>query len=546
MPTKKKAAGPNPDVFTPYTFTNPLPGYTGGNGSFKDYTWFFDTTTCSWDSSSAGLWSHNVVDWQMENKAHNVSSMAASPYATISYVNLNVPQNEVTWPGAAPFTARTSGYRQSRWGRASAWSDAFGSSTPMNLWLKIGGKRYVVPDLWVQAKTTDFAISSNWKDYGTFHPNVAGGVMECYAYEDGDLKKPCVVRFTCAKSTVIGAQDVVVTKVAKARDIDMKVETVTAWQDEFNYRLAIIRFNYGVDAYYYGDKDGYLGWMGSTQSLVKDFLRTDVPLGDFHDPIIILAPQDITMTGKDLYVASVQNSHQEVDYVQTFTVQNQTDKVQSVKTSDYSWAHTDTNTFTWGMSEQISIKLTWKWEAEFEESLFLETAKTKVSFQFEAGYTHTFNQSWTETHTDTRTYSMAGQTVSLDPHTAAHVDAVLMKVTASGVLGQAVEITGDPGVRIAPLNGVNQRTLSFWDADIDLAKAATALRMSSIHTKWTPKNGPDAGKTIEGAFCTPTLAFVTKVGAAGTVQISPAPYVPKSEQPEAVRLMQAPSLGGGE
>jgi hypothetical protein len=318
------------------------------------------------------------------------------------------------------------------------------------------------------------------------------------------------------------------TNVEVVRRISNDIESVTAFQDEFNWRLAVVRFNAAVKAAKYdpdGHADGWLGWVGLTAPVVSTFLKSDHSTGTLADPIVEIGAQDVTCSVKDLYVIDVDNGYESTDYVQTWTFQNDCDVNQTMKSNDWAFQQTDTHTFTWGMSEQLAVKVTVKWESDITESVVFVGNKFKYSMQWEAGYTHTFTQSWTDTHTETKTLTMSGQSVVIPSKTAIHLNAVLSKVTGSGTLGQAVQITDDPSVKVAVLNGVSQVLNNYYDAVIDLGAAAKALKMTSIVPSHIPVDGPNKGKTLVGAFAKPTLHFVAKAGAQGTLLVTPAPYV---------------------
>ena len=523
------------------TYKNPFTGIPAYVPNKTAQYWVFNTDpkfpgAVQWTSADYSMFHTPLLDWQMEQKpwpinafidGDNVNklSQCVLPIYGLALGNLH-------WNGSAPFTDRNSQWRSSHWGRVSPFGGN-DHACPANLSLKIGGKHYTIPDLWIRLSNTgEIAVNSNWKDYAPYMALRNGSTMECYGYENGDVTKPVVLRFT-ATYRMANTQGVVFTGVEVDRAISGDLASVTAFQDEFNWRLAAVRFNAACagELTPNGDKDGYLGWLGQTDHIVQSFLKAgDVPLGQYGDPLVMLGAQDVTCSVKDLYVVSVNNSNETVDYVQTFTLQNSMDNQQTLKTNDYSWAHTDTTTFTWGMQEQISLKVTVKWEFDISASIIFAAEKMKFSFQFEAGYTHTFSQSWTDTHTDTRTLTLAGQSVVLPAKSAAHINAVLIKVDGSGVLGQAVQIAEDPGVKMCP-TGLNMIQNSLYDAKIDLAAAAKALGMKSIVSEYKMTQGPDKGKTVVGAFAKPTMNFQAKYGAAGTAEISPAPYVAPREAP---------------
>ena len=487
-----------------------------------------------WTEDDYELTKVPMVEWQMEMAPYNVKFATdvggwAGPLLT------NLASSAKEWKGASipGFPAlRDSNFRLSRWGRKLWRADGYQYSCPMNLTVKIGSSHYTIPDLWFQHGGGDMAISSNWKEYEPLNLRAANaGGMECYAYENGDIKKPVVVRFWMT----ISNQNPM-TNVEVVRRINTSAESVTAFQDEFNWRLAVVRFNAAVKSANYdpdGHADGYLGWVGLTAPLVSTFLKSDHPTGVLADPIVELGVQDVTCSVKDLFVIEVDNADVSVDYASTWTFQNDLDLNQTLKSNDWAYQQTDTHTFTWGMSEQVAVKITVKWESDITESVVFVGAKFKYSFQFEAGYTHTFTQSWTDTHTETKTITMGFQSIVVPSKTAVHLNAVLSKVDATGTLGQAVQIMDDPVVRVAVLNGTSQVLNNYYDAAIDLASASKALRMTSI----TPSYTPDSGKTIAGAFAKPTLRFAAKAGAQGTLLVTQAPYV--KPEPTQVTVTQA-------
>jgi hypothetical protein len=518
------------------TFKNTLTGPPPFAIEHGGANWYFNNTigtkgSSQWTEDDYSLTGVPMVEWAMEMASKPVTKWSNAAGAAIME---KVPGDSQTWKGASipGFPAlRDTNFRAARWGRTMSRTDGKGYSCPLTLTVKIGSNHYTIPDLWFQTYMTN-AINSNWKNYEPLNLNASNAAgMECYAYENGDLKKPVVVRFWVTPYSTW-----FLTNIEVVRRINTNIESVTAFQDEFNWRLAVVRFNAAVKSAKYdsdGHADGYLGWVGLTAPVVSMFLKSDHPTGVLADPIVELGVQDVTCSVKDLFVIEVDNADVSVDYASTWTFQNDLDLNQTLKSNDWAYQQTDTHTFTWGMSEQVAVKITVKWESDITASAVFVGAKFKYSFQFEAGYTHTFTQSWTDTHTETKTITMGFQSIVVPSKTAVHLNAVLSKVDATGTLGQAVQIMDDPVVKVAVLNGTSQVLNNYYDAAIDLASASKALRMTSI----TPSYTPDKGKTIAGAFAKPTLRFAAKAGAQGTLLVTQAPYV--KPEPTQVTVMQA-------
>jgi hypothetical protein len=495
----------------------------------------------SWTEDDYKLTGVPIVGWHMEMASVSVNWMNMENKSWSGPYMQEVDAGERSWTGTAipgfPAT-RTSSVRLARWGRKARRDDGRQSSCPMTLTVKIGANHYSIPDLWFQfGAGGERSVNSNWKDYELLNiDTINAPPVECYAYENGDIKKPVVVRLWVTND----GNGNPMTNIEVLRRIVTSSETVTAFQDEFNWRLAVVRFNAAVKAAKYdsdGHSDGYLGWVGLTAPLVEKFLKSEHSTGALADPVVVIGSQDVNCSVKDMYVLSLNNSDPVIDYASTWTFQNDLDVNQTLKSNDWAFQQTDTHTFTWGMSEQVAVKVTLKWESDITVSEIFVGEKFKYSFQFEAGYTHTFTQSWTDTHTDTKTITMGFQSLVVPSKSAVHLNAILSKVTASGVLGQAVQLTDDPVVKVCVLNGTSQVINNYYDAFVDLAAASRTLRMSSIVPSYTPVNGDAKGKEIVGAFTTPTLRFVAKAGAQGTMLVTPAPYVPPVAIQHTVSLM---------
>lgn len=518
------------------TFKNTLTGPPPFAIEHGEVNWYFNNNigtkgASQWTVDDYNLTGVPMVEWAMEMASKPVTKYSNAAGAALM---VNVPGDTMTWKGAAipGFPAlRDTNFRAARWGRQMARADGKGYSCPLTLTVKIGSSHYTIPDLWFQTYMTN-AINSNWKKYETLNLNASNATgIECYAYENGDIKKPVVVHIWITMQGTLA-----LTNIEVVRSINTNIDSVTAFQDEFNWRMAVMRFNAAVKSAKYdpdGHADGYLGWVGLTAPVVSTFLNSEHSMGALADPIMDLGVQNVTCLVKDVYVVSVDNANVSTDYASTWTLQNDLDLNQSLKSNDWAYQMTDTHTFTWGMSEQVAVKITVKWEFEMSESIVFEQAKMKYAFQFEAGYTHTFTESWTDTHTETKTITMGFQSIVVPPKSAVHLNAVLSKVDATGVLGQAVQIVDDPVVKVAVLSGTPQIVNDYYNAVIDLASAATVLRMTSITPSYTPKQG----KAIKGAFAKPTLHFAAKAGAQGTLLVTQAPYVPA--EPAQVTFVQA-------
>lgn len=530
------------------TFKNTLKGapstpWSPGGGTIWPFNNKVGTKGAAvWTEDDYKLTGIPMVDWQLEMAPNSIPFA----YETSSWSGpwmKNVTHGTDHWSGVVipGFPAvRTTDFRLARWGRWTPFppNEGGASSCPMNLTLKIGSSHYTIPDLWWQSSAgAGRGVSSNWREYEFLDMSVIHSKsIECYAYENGDIKKPVVVRFWVTND----GNGNPMANVEVLRRITSDIESVTAFQDEFNYRLAVVRWNAAVKAAKYdpdGHADGWLGWVGLTAPVVDKFLKSEHPTGTLADPIIEIGAQDVTCSVKDLYIIEVNNADVSVDYASTWTFQNDLDVNQTLKSNDWAFQQTDTHTFTWGMSEQVAVKVTVKWESDITASAVFAGAKFKYSFQFEAGYTHTFTQSWTDTHTETKTITMGFQSVVVPSKSAVHLNAVLSKVSATGTLGQVVQIVDDPAVKVAVLNGTSQVINNYYDATVDLAAASKALRMTSIVPSYVPENG----KAIAGAFAKPTLRFAAKAGAQGTLLVTQAPYV----TPDPLHFAITQAVGGG-
>lgn len=451
--------------------------------------------------------------------------------------NPGIPRGSRSWLEPAPFDKDgvNTEWRMRRWGVVPFASSVYGS--PFTLNLRIAGHYYSVPDLWIQvADNGDWRINNNWGTYESFNPNVAGQQMEVYAYESANTDRPVVLSLVTANKPV-GSGTYVVTQVKVVRPIFLSADTASpsSFVDEFNYKLAKMRRDQGcVDAYitpYYTQPwSGFLGWQGKTSHVIKGIIND--PNGKTHwdsfdDPIFFMSQGPMGGVCRDMYVISLGSGSQEVDYSQQFTVINDTDNTQTVKSSDFSHAIATSHSETWGSSDQVSAKVavTVKWEnsAGVDCMFFKDQMKFSLQIAVEAGYTRTWTRSTTDTTTETKTYTMPGQSVSLPSKTAATIESTLLKVRGTGTIGYAVEITDTPKVYVG---AVGQ---SLYETGVYLDRAVNVLDLKTVASGW--KSVQD-GKTYPGAFVKPTMSFDHVQGSAGSTRILPAPYAPpKGEGP---------------
>lgn len=441
--------------------------------------------------------------------------------------------------GFQTWTGGSSTYRAHQWGRETLPNS---NAQPFDMNVNINGEHFVIPDLWINLDSNGgLAINSNWKDYALYYPQSKGSSISLYGYKVKDRElQPHILRWTTAANP--GSAGGVYTVMSVEDRIYRDATVPGDFVGEFNWLLARWRMNYAIVNATGVTKDS--GWRGGSSAFVSQFVS--LPTGykldgdgtlEHHDDILCeLGTENIAGTVRDLFVMNIDTQDTVPIYVQRFSLQNESDVTQVMRSNDYSWQHTDTVATAYTDTTARAWKVTVKWSGTIK--LFVADAKLEIGGEY--GETYTNSNTTTYTHTDTRTFTMPGQLLTVQPKTAFHVDIVMMKGNVVGTLGQVVDITDLPQFQVAIARYAAPGTFSastvpvkptYKVGKIDIRKAAELLNMQSIKTTYQPET-PGA-PAMSGAFIIPALSFASSHAAQGSVRFTDAEYapIPDSEAP---------------
>lgn len=548
-PTPPPPPAPFVPVANPNPYFEPVPakpayGQVWGNGAYMHVNVNWDAAHISFTQADEDRYRVPGITYWLDGygtQGHLYDKGAdAGPAVHWTTGEFKVPVVDDSYqypPPNAGNPVRSARGRAANWGRVYDSFQSVGVPTTLNM--LIDDVHYEIPNIWFAAHantiTPAFPIGclfSNWKDYAPFYPNAADQQMSVYGYRSGDHTRPVQIQF----STIVGKTDaqgkpaayVVTAKVLW--DIPLSsTEIIGAFQPEFNYRLAALRDSIGWMMTMQPDNvDGCAGWVGHTgidwTEVLSDKDGYHVDWG--HDPLVWFSDTPTTGVGgsvKDCFLVDVTSTNTEAEYTQEFTVANGMDNTQTVKTNDYSHATTETWTWSWGFKWGMNQKITLKIETQNTLKVPFTEVDMKFTFQFEYGFTQEWNEQTTHTQTDTKTFTMGGQAVSLPSKSAAKIQAMLLRCSGTGTMGQAASLTEVPNVEIrGQIKNVNY---SGWEKEmragvVDLPQVIKPLGMSTVHNGYKGEDGVQH----EGAFVFPTLSFATSVGAAGSVAVTPIPY----------------------
>lgn len=398
-------------------------------------------------------------------------------------------------------------------------------SCAFTLNLRIEGYWYSIPDLWMHThwNHADIVISGNWKNYANWIPNsTSSGKLEVYGYRNGDLNQPYIINLYA--TTRGGGRIVTIAEVVDP--IYSQAANVGDLFDEFNYKMALVRFNVANDVYRESMATGLnYGWQGWTANFVSKFLTSKNKGAQLVDPAIDMGGQDVTLQCRDLYIIDVKAVDRKTVYAQQYTVQNGTESATAVllKTPDFAWSVADTHSITNTQQYKYGVKVTLKmsWKTGVNVSPFV-AGDWQVEIAVEGSFESTWGQSETWTTTNTRTMTMAGQTIATPSKSAYNVTAVMEKITAVGLMGSISEIEGDTldaAIYTIPRNA-SFNSQSKYTAQIDVLAAKRALNLGSVQDGAVVN-----GVLLEGAFVIGEFSFRSEWGSGGTVRVDPAPYV---------------------
>ena len=430
-------------------------------------------------------------------------------------------------------------------GRLSSWgvrdftqnTDKTGVySAPMKLTFKKDDEWYTIPNLWIQLDHGGYGrVASNWKNYDLFDWRSPNQSISVYGFKRDEYSKPYVFTMKTTPYTDPYGSTIPITSITVDNPISFDPSVPYAFIDEFNFKMAEYRRNlarregfpppYGTrpmkDSWQtYLQQDGSYGWYGKSDFLMKKLISNADGYNIGKEPNLWLDYAPIGGIAKGMYISDQGSCKAEAEYVQTFTVINDTDSQQTMRTSDYSHAIAESDAHTEGTSDQVATKasVTVKWETALGINSLWFDSEVKFSTQIaiEAGYTRTWSRQDTHTTTDTKTYTMGGQTVSVPPKSAVQVEVSFFKVTANFTVGNAVQVSDFPAAYFAV------GTDPAYKCQIDWNTARNYLYVKSIKDGWKDEKNVNH----PGNFIMPTSRYRVVRGAAGSARVTPTTYVP--------------------
>lgn len=498
--------------------------------------WYISAKTARWTPDDAKRFKHSRIEWQLDGKG-KTSNLDYSDRADVyTYGEVGAPASNVT------FVADSKVFPT--WARALNWGRHQGIgggsyACPFDWHLVHDETWYQVPNMWmansVDPTRSNMQVShlmSNWMDYAYIdlsQPTKAQSIT-VYAFRSGDRNQPVALKVNFTPDKDGKGNPVGVCGVDYLYSIYYdSSDKPSAFIPQFNYKLAHYRDEKAWAEQMAGRSEaGCHGWNGQSTDL---FAASLLDLGsgkalDYGKEPIVWFPLDSTDgvvgTVQEMYLQELKSDEAEAEYAQTFTLCNDTDMQQSLKTNDYSHAVTETWAWSWGYKWGMNQKVTIKWETDLALTIPFASTKAKFTLQMEAGFTEEWNEQTTHTLTDTKTLTMGFQAIAVPARSCMQVKSLLNKVTGTGTLGRAVRIDHAPQVRVQPWNP----EFSGWGSDykagqvganLDLSKVCETIGMTTVRNGWTRKSD---GKHMDGTFVVTTTPFKAKFAAEGGVSVA--------------------------
>lgn len=329
----------------------------------------------------------------------------------------------------------------------------------------LNGVFYKIPDLWLGIYAPYAGIFSNWKGRSMTGIGTGGYGIEVYGWRDGNAKDPVVLSIVANAKTVSGVSCAFIT-IKYVRDI--KNEMPEDAFDQFNYRLARKKLE---------DKTF------NPRTLLKTHAA------EFPDSITVTPVLDSWNKAKFEAIrmdvdpeATITSGSPE--YAQVAVLTNDTDAPMTFKTADFAWQVQDQFTFKWTNSEKAATTASYKSQIKCvlglpsgEGPKFDWTYETAISATFE--YSHSEENS--STHTETKTFTVSGQTVVVPPHTTYIAEAQWRRAKLQGVATIFYPVTQDVTAVVKFTNETSWlHGATYLNSALDMDKVAKVLGVDLI------------------------------------------------------------------
>lgn len=375
----------------------------------------------------------------------------------------------------------------------------------------VDGYEVAVPDVWwllghtFPGDTTFSWLFSNWCDYAPLRAEVDGTQkVTMYGYRAKD-NAPMVVTFSLMKRDGSGLGNIHVTA------HPLLTDSVEAFMDEFNWRLAKRRFeqNWDLDVSSFLKSDG-----------MNDNKRVYVP---FTAVSMNLNTVQVSDLGQDVQIHK--------DYAQQFTLRNQTDAPMVMKSSDYTIAIASTD--TWSVSFTAKEAFSWSTKTTVKTS-----TKIKLPLPIEGGdagertteestektFTKSFEFSetigYTHTKTTTETFAFSGQTFTVPPHTDLQLNYDVYRGDMRGKIRLLMDLPKDPeftAIEVAQGAAGQGWQITKRAVSLDMIKAKEVLGLTKVWDEYVR----DDKSTAKGTLIAAVLDMTVDMGVIGHISVAP-------------------------
>jgi hypothetical protein len=366
--------------------------------------------------------------------------------------------------------------------------------------LIISGVEYRIPDVWWSTGYggAGHYICSNWRRYDPMligDSAVAGAKISLYAYENGcygDTSHPVELELSVDGHNV---------GVKKLRNLTF--DSPGDFVDEINYKLAATRYEKGF------------------KSVAANSLLSGVYANVDPSKLVIDTPPykaNLKSVSMNVITESVASTA-EKDYVSATTLRNATNAAVTMKTSDYAHTVTETFTFTAMMAVKAGLSMSIKETAKFKEDIIIEKAEVAVEETLTATFevTDTFSKSWTKT--DTKTFTVSGQTISVPPKSVLSVETEWWRAKISGVTEIFFPLEQSPTALVYVLGDQNALNTPAT-AELKMLDCAKSLDLKSVKT-----SAIVGDKRVDGGYLSGRFPFTCEVGVMATYSVSEEPYI---------------------
>lgn len=354
----------------------------------------------------------------------------------------------------------------------------------------IGGDFYAIPHMyiWGTVETIPFPMVSfpnflsNYVTRDNIGYAVDGGAKTVksilvYGYKDGDEKKPWVmqIEMTCDPADAFA---MMVMNIKPLRAVNY--ENPEDAYEIFNLRLA--------------EKVNTDPNFDMRQLIAAE--STSIQ-SDLYLPVFNTWGESIQFNAIKVEVDDVSTvSSQSVDYMNVTTMTNETDAPLNYKTADYALKLTDQSAIKWSetrkasISESVSYKNTIKASAKIGE-IGVDVTE-EITMTINAGFEFTKSSETTQTHTEEKTFTVSGQTVSVPPKHVYQLQASWNRASVSGRIFVYYPVNFQPQLKVVH-RWYDRADPLVVNARMDVDKAVKLLNMPSFKPVEV-KDG--AGKTV--------------------------------------------------